>query len=146
MRIGNKRSLPYTYTIMNDKTEQTAIAKKHSPLFILLYCVIGAVIVAYSIAIYSYIRLQIEDNTRINASGRLRMLSQQITKEVLLYRDGAMAKSKVLNTLDFFHGTINGIAGGGAVPMDQSGTVTMEIRAMEGRSSQIGRASCRERV
>ncbi len=122
---------------MNDKTEQTATTAKRSPLFILLYCLIGAVIVAYSIAIYSYIRLQIEDNTRINASGRLRMLSQQITKEVLLYRDGAMLKSKVLNTLDYFHGTINGIARGGAVPMDQSSTVTVDIRAMEGRSSQI---------
>lgn len=122
---------------MNDKTEQTATTAKLFPRFILLYCVIGVAIAAYSIAIYSYIRLQIEDNTRINASGRLRMLSQQITKEVLLYRDGTMSKSKVLNTLDFFHGTINGIARGGAVPMDQINAVTMEIRAMEGRSSQI---------
>lgn len=137
MRSGNKRSLPYTYTNMNDKTKQTATTATLSPRFILLYCVIGAVIIAYSIAIYSYIRLQIEDNLRINASGRLRMLSQQITKEVLLYRDGTMTKSKVLNTLDFFHGTINGIASGGAVPMEQSGTVTMKIRAMEHRSSQI---------
>lgn len=122
---------------MNGLPEKHRTGTGRTLRFVFLYASAGMIIAAYSIAMYSYIRLQIEDNTRINASGRLRMLTQQITKEVILYRDGAIAKSRVLNSIDFFHGTLHGIARGGTIPMDPGSTVTAKLRAMESRSSQI---------
>ncbi|HPC41625.1 MAG TPA: type IV pili methyl-accepting chemotaxis transducer N-terminal domain-containing protein [Spirochaetota bacterium] len=122
---------------MNELPEKKLEKTERVFRFVFLYAFIGMIVALYSIAIYSYIRLQIEDNTRINASGRLRMLTQQITKDVILYRDGALAKNNVLNTLEFFHATLHGIARGGAVPMDSNSAVTVKLRAMEGRSSQI---------
>lgn len=136
MGVGNKRSLPYTYIIMNDKKKPDGRAAKRQLRFILLYLVTGAVIATYSITIYTYVRMQIGDNIRINAAGRLRMLTQKITKETLLYRDGIIPRANVVKSTVVFNTTIFGITQGGTVPLD----ITLK---MSSRLTEIDDPECR---
>jgi nitrate/nitrite-specific signal transduction histidine kinase len=85
---------------------------------ILLYGLIGLIIAAYSAIIYSYLRMQSYDTARINSAGRLRMLSQKITKDILLFQDGKYPKQSILNSIVLFDTSINAITYGGTFPLD----------------------------
>jgi hypothetical protein len=98
--------------------------------YIVMYAAVGFVIAAYSVSIYSYVRMQISDDTRINAAGRLRMLTQKVTKELLLYRDGSLPRQSVEKSVSIFHATIYGITRGGSVPLDMTMTMSSKLPAV----------------
>jgi methyl-accepting chemotaxis protein len=58
------------------------------------------------------------DSITINLAGRQRMLSQKMTKEVLLVSQGKMAADKVIGTTDLFDKTLNALIDGGKAPLD----------------------------
>jgi hypothetical protein len=119
-------------------TTQTADARtwRITLPVIIAYVMIGILIAVYSMAIYSYVRMQISDNTRINAAGRMRMLTQKMTKEILLFEDGKIPRSNVENSAMVFNITVYGITRGGVVPLDLNMTMSSRLPAMDGRRSR----------
>ena len=121
---------------MNEKTQPQESTVKKSLRFIFLYAAIGAAIAAYSTTIYHYVSMQINDNTRINAAGRMRMLTQKMTKEILLYEDGKIPGRNVENSTLVFNVTVYGITRGGVVPLDMKMTMSQRLPAMDDRKSR----------
>lgn len=122
---------------MDGSKQPLQLTGKRAARFILIYLMIGIVIALYSIAIYSYVRMQINDNTRINAAGRLRMLTQKMTKEILLYEDGKLSKNYIVNSDLVFNTTVYGITRGGAVPLDLKMTLSSRLPAMDDPESRV---------
>jgi len=58
------------------------------------------------------------DSSVINLAGRQRMLSQKITKEILLFTQGACSAENILKTVDVFHQTLKALTYGGNAPLD----------------------------
>jgi signal transduction histidine kinase len=61
---------------------------------------------------------QDHDSAVINLAGRQRMLSQKMTKEILLFTQGAYSAENILNTVDVFHQTLKALTYGGKAPLD----------------------------
>jgi nitrate/nitrite-specific signal transduction histidine kinase len=61
---------------------------------------------------------QDHDSVVINLAGRQRMLSQKMTKEVLLFSQGVFTAETVLNTIDVFDQTLKALIYGGKAPLD----------------------------
>jgi signal transduction histidine kinase len=61
---------------------------------------------------------QYHDSVVINLAGRQRMLSQKMTKEILLFSQGVFPAEKVLNTIDVFHQTLKALTYGGKAPLN----------------------------
>jgi signal transduction histidine kinase len=61
---------------------------------------------------------QDHDSVVINLAGRQRMLSQKMTKEVLLFSQGVFTAETVLNTVDVFDQTLKALIYGGKAPLD----------------------------
>jgi hypothetical protein len=102
----------------------------------LRYVIAGLLIGLYSLTIYSYVRMQISDNARINAAGRLRMLTQMITKDIILFRDGMLVKNSIEQSVIVFHATIYGITQGGSVPLDMTMTMSSRLPAIDDPESR----------
>ena len=94
----------------------------------LLYGITGIIIVLYTMVIYTYVRAQIDDNARINYSGRLRMLTQKITKDVILFRTGISSKIQIEDSISVFNESIDAIAHGGVIPLMRSGLRLRDCR------------------
>ncbi len=62
------------------------------------------------------------DSVVINLAGRQRMLSQKMTKEILLYAQGSFPTQKVSATVDVFDLTLKGLLYGGRAPLDLNQT------------------------
>jgi signal transduction histidine kinase len=58
------------------------------------------------------------DSAVINLAGRQRMLSQKMTKEILLFTQGACSADNILRTVDVFHQTLKALTYGGKAPLD----------------------------
>jgi methyl-accepting chemotaxis protein len=58
------------------------------------------------------------DSVVINLAGRQRMLSQKMTKEILLFNQGSLPADKILPSIEVFDRTQKGLAYGGEVPLD----------------------------
>jgi signal transduction histidine kinase len=58
------------------------------------------------------------DSVVINLAGRQRMLSQKMTKEVLLFTQGVFTAETVFNTIDLFDQTLEALLNGGKAPLD----------------------------
>ncbi|MBW1721083.1 MAG: type IV pili methyl-accepting chemotaxis transducer N-terminal domain-containing protein [Deltaproteobacteria bacterium] len=84
----------------------------------------AAIILQFLIAIsliwivISMQKQQAHDSVVVNLAGRQRMLSQKMTKEVLLYLQGGFSSDKVMNTVDVFHKTLKALLYGGEAPLD----------------------------
>ncbi len=126
----------YTHNDMKENPQPSASTSKRPVRFFILYGFIGLLIVAYSVIIYSYVRMQVSDNARINAAGRLRMLTQKITKEILLFQDGILPKNNVENSALVFNATIYGITRGGTVPLDMKMTMSSRLPAIDDPESR----------
>jgi signal transduction histidine kinase len=61
---------------------------------------------------------QDHDSAVINLAGRQRMLSQKMTKEILLFTQGACSAENILKTVDVFHQTLRALTYGGKAPLD----------------------------
>ena len=71
------------------------------------------------LAVFLYMQeKQNHDSVVINLAGRQRMLSQKITKDILLFSQGVFPVEKVLNTIDVFHQTLKALTYGGKAPLD----------------------------
>jgi signal transduction histidine kinase len=74
---------------------------------------------------------QYHDSVVINLAGRQRMLSQKMTKEILLFSRGTFPAEKVLNTIDVFDQTLKALAYGGKAPLDLFQTTFTALPAPE---------------
>ena len=90
--------------------------------FIFSLGTIFVVILVTSFFAIDTLRLQGYDAIRINLSGRQRMLSQKMTKEILLYNLGVVSKDAVLSTVKVFDTTLIALKDGGNAPLDLSMT------------------------
>ena len=71
------------------------------------------------VAVFLYmLEKQKHDSVVINLAGRQRMLSQKITKEILLFSQSGFPAEKVLNTIDMFDQTLKALTYGGTAPLD----------------------------
>lgn len=86
-------------------------------------------IVAISlVGIVLYMQVKQEhDSLVINLAGRQRMLSQKITKEILLLSEGHLSSEKVANSINVFHDTLNSLYHGGKAPLDLEQTKFAEL-------------------
>lgn len=65
---------------------------------------------------------QKHDSVGINLAGRQRMLSQKMTKEILLFAQGALTVEQVNNTMAVFDQTLKALTSGGKAPLDLNRT------------------------
>jgi signal transduction histidine kinase len=77
---------------------------------------------------------QDHDSVSINLAGRQRMLSQKMTKEILLFTRGACSVENVLNTVKVFDKTLRALTYGGDVPLDLAQTTFTTLPAPETRA------------
>ena len=71
------------------------------------------------VAVFLYmLQKQEHDSVVINLAGRQRMLSQKMTKEILLFSQGVFPAEKVLNTIEMFDQTLKALTYGGKAPLD----------------------------
>jgi signal transduction histidine kinase len=71
------------------------------------------------VAVFFYMQeKQDHDSVVINLAGRQRMLSQKMTKEILLFSQDVFTAEKVLNTIEVFHQTLKALTYGGKAPLD----------------------------
>ena len=111
-------------------------AGKKPYLVYILYAALLLPLVLASLMIPRYVGMQINDNARINSVGRLRMLSQNITKNVLLYRDGVVQKNAVEKSLVLFNASIHAVAEGGSIPLGMEQTEYVIVPAMDDQESR----------
>ncbi|MEE9122793.1 MAG: type IV pili methyl-accepting chemotaxis transducer N-terminal domain-containing protein [Syntrophobacteria bacterium] len=92
-------------------------------------------IVAISlVGIVLYMQVKQEhDSLVINLAGRQRMLSQKITKEILLLSEGHLSSEKVANSINVFHDTLNSLYHGGKAPLDLEQTKFAELPKPESK-------------
>ena len=55
------------------------------------------------------------------------MLSQKMTKEILLFSQGYLSSDEVANTINVFHDTLNSLYRGGEAPLDSDRTKFAEL-------------------
>jgi len=101
--------------------------------FIFSLGTIFVVILVTSFFAIDTLRLQKYDGIRINLSGRERMLSQKMTKEILLYNLGVVSEDAVLSTVRVFDTTLIALKDGGDAPLDLSMTEFEAIPEMENK-------------
>ncbi len=92
-------------------------------------------IVAISlVGIVLYIQAKQEHDTlMVNLAGRQRMLSQKMTKEILLFSEGYLSPEKVASTINVFHDTLNSLYHGGRVPLDLAQTQFADLPKPESK-------------
>ncbi len=98
--------------------------------------IIFLVIIITSFFAIDTLRLQEYDSVRINLSGRQRMLSQKMTKEIILYNVGEMSKDDVLSTAKVFSATLIALKDGGDAPLNLSMTEFETIPEMENKDTK----------
>src|SRR5687767_6872334 len=63
--------------------------------YILALSIIATVTIVGQVLIQSHLKTQLSDSRVVNVAGKQRMLSQKITKTVLLFRDAQTAEERV---------------------------------------------------
>ena len=100
--------------------------KVSTKLYVALFMQFIITISLVSILIYMQAK-QKHDSLVINLAGRQRMLSQKMTKEILLFSEGHLSSEKVTNTINVFHATLNSLNHGGKAPLDLAQTQFAEL-------------------
>ena len=86
------------------------------------------------VAVFLYmLQKQEHDSIVINLAGRQRMLSQKMTKEILLFSQGVFPAEKVLDTINMFDQTLKALTYGGKAPLDLALTTFTTLPAPETR-------------
>lgn len=78
---------------------------------------------------------QKNDSVVINLAGRQRMLSQKMTKEILLFAKGSLSADEVNNTIAVFHQTLEALMHGGKAPLDLARTKFALLPANESQTA-----------
>lgn len=87
----------------------------------LIILLIFSTIIYMGVAIYLNVKQQKFDGVRINLAGRQRMLSQKMTKEVLIYSiysNKGIDKNLIYKTMQVFDLTLRALKDGGKAPVD----------------------------
>ena len=84
---------------------------------------------------------QDHDSAVINLAGRQRMLSQKMTKEILLFTQGACSAENILKTVDVFHQTLKALTYGGKAPLNlvQTQFTTLPVPETRNAVAQLQR-------
>ena len=77
---------------------------------------------------------QKHDSVGINLAGRQRMLSQKLTKEILLFAQGSLNAEQVNNTIAVFDQTLKALTVGGKAPLDLNQTKFADLPGAEGKA------------
>ncbi len=86
------------------------------------------IVAIFLVGIVLYMQVKQEhDSLVINLAGRQRMLSQKMTKEILLFSGGHMSSENVVNTINVFDATLNSLYHGGRAPLDLAQTKFAEL-------------------
>ena len=86
------------------------------------------IVAIFLVGIVLYMQVKQEhDSLVINLAGRQRMLSQKMTKEILLFSEGHMSSENVVNTINVFDATLNSLYHGGRAPLDLAQTKFAEL-------------------
>ncbi len=83
-----------------------------------VYVIAVSLIAVQMVLAVGLVHRQKYDGIRINLSGRQRMLSQKLSKEIILYSGGLVQAADVLKTMRVFDITLKGLVYGGDVPVD----------------------------
>lgn len=81
-----------------------------------------AIAVSLVVLVLNMQNKQANDSNIINLAGRQRMLSQKMTKEILLFAKGEFGSEEVNNTIEVFHQTLLALTYGGKAPLDLNRT------------------------
>jgi nitrate/nitrite-specific signal transduction histidine kinase len=100
--------------------------KVSTKLYVALFMQFIVTISLVSILLYMQTK-QKHDSLVINLAGRQRMLSQKMTKEILLFSEGHLSSENVANTINVFHATLNSLNHGGKAPLDLAQTQFAEL-------------------
>lgn len=84
----------------------------------IIYSIMAAVFIIQSVITVSLLQKQRYDDLRINLSGRQRMLSQKLSKEIILYSQKRITPDEIFESIQVFDLTIRGLCYGGEVPED----------------------------
>jgi len=95
-------------------------------LYLALFMQFIVTISLVSILLYMQTK-QKHDSLVINLAGRQRMLSQKMTKEILLFTEGHLSSEKIANTIDVFRDTLKSLNNGGKAPLDLAQTQFAEL-------------------
>ena len=85
---------------------------------IIIYGIFIAVVIVLSVTAYHYNRKQMYYGIRINLSGRQRMYTQKMTKELLLSTYDRNMSSRIQDTMDRFESTLYALTYGGKAVID----------------------------
>jgi nitrate/nitrite-specific signal transduction histidine kinase len=100
--------------------------KASTKLYLALFAQFFVTISLVGILLYMQTK-QKHDSLVINLAGRQRMLSQKMTKEILLFSEGTLTPDEVTNTINVFHDTLNSLHHGGKAPLDLDKTKFAEL-------------------
>lgn len=84
----------------------------------LLYSMMAVIFILLSVFTASLLQKQKYDALRINLSGRQRMLTQKLSKEIALFSLGKISPEEINSTVRIFDLTLKGLYDGGDVPED----------------------------
>lgn len=93
----------------------------------IIYAAAALVLVILLVISAGLIRKQRYDGMRINLSGRQRMLTQKMSKEIVLYSQGLIGSGDVMRTMRLFDITLRGLTYGGDVPVDMEMNIYRHI-------------------
>lgn len=83
-----------------------------------IYTFVVALLAFQIVIAAGFIEKQKYDGIRIDMLGRQRMLTQKLSKEILLYSQNGVDAGEVLKTMRIFDTTMDGLINGGDVPVD----------------------------
>ncbi len=107
-----------------------------SKKIILTFFSILLVIIFATIMIFKIVEIQKSDSIRINLAGRQRMLTQKLTKEVLLFSENQIQKEEIEITLKLFEVTLYSLTEGGNAPLDLNFHQSRSLPKMENNSTK----------
>ena len=108
--------------------------KISTKLYTVLFMQFIVAIALVGIGLYMQAK-QKHDSLVINLAGRQRMLSQKMTKEILLFSEGKLSSQTVANTINVFHDTLNSLSHGGKASLDLAQTKFAELPKPESKET-----------
>lgn len=111
--------------------KSTVFFKTINGKFIISHGLIFIALIVISSVVMIISNSQKFDGVRINLAGRQRMLSQRMSKELLLYSDYRMEKSGIEGTITLFDQTLSALINGGDAPLDYTFTTFAYLPYME---------------
>ncbi len=106
--------------------------KDSTKLYSILFMQFIVAIALVGIGLYMQTK-QMNDSLVINLAGRQRMLSQKMTKEILLFSQGHLSSEKAANTIQVFNDTLKSLYHGGRAPLDLTQTKFKELPKPESK-------------